>query len=786
MQPGRSMKINNETRKSLDIDGVLQLISSGARSELGKRAIMFVQPAADMQSLTSRQNLLAAYLNYTENGGLFPWNDAVQVVSDEIDEARHTGLMLGDELLKVKILLSLASAVRQSAQAAREKYSPLGWFVAHIREFENELKALSVLNSDGTLADGASPKLREIREELLQKRADGRRIGNGFLGGSAGTMLQERVLTVRNGRYTVLVKQSCANRFPGIVSDKSSSGNSVYMEPHALVPYNNRIAALIEEQRQEERRIFGELTQMILRRQNAVDEAENALAQLDMFYCMDDLIAYKKWRLPELLKRSEFTFYSLRHPLLGEKAVPIDIYCGKDFRALVVTGPNTGGKTVALKTCALAVFLAWCGLPVPAGDGSSVGNISAIYADIGDEQSIEQSLSTFSSHLKHIVETLNDADGDSLVLLDELGAGTDPQEGAALGIAVLEEFIRRKTLVLATTHHNPIKRFATTTPRVEAACVDFDMNTLSPTYNLLVGIPGQSNALAIAKRYGMPQAIVHRAEDCLNSDELNVERLIGQLQEKRVAVEKLSRELALERQHLDAEKKKIQDTRNATEKKRDEMILKAERQSQQVLDEAEAKARKLLKSLEGAAQSAGHREMAKHKDKIDKTRDKSQLRQTAIETRNLPKTESQFVVGSHVKMTDSNVKGEIVSIEGKNAEVQAGAIRITVPLTKLIPTAAPKTLKTADEISIVKRPEGVPSSIMVRGMLADEAIPLVERYLDQAMRAGYGEVAVIHGRGEGILRRLVHKLCEKLPYVSEYRLGERGEGGWGVTIVKFR
>ncbi len=780
------MKISGEVRQSLEIAEVLKLISAGARTELGKRALEGIEPAADMPQLLSRQKLLAAYLNFVDSGGIFPWNDAAQIVSDDLEEARHTALLLGDELLKVRVLLTLAKAVRDTAMEAREKFSELSWFVSHIRDFDDELAKLSVLNSDGTLADGASTKLREIREELAQKRSSARRTGNSLLNGSVSSMLQERVLSLRNGRYSVLVKQSCVARFPGIVSDKSASGSSVYMEPHALVPLNNRIAALTEMQRQEERRIFGELTRMLLQRENAIDDAEKALAQLDLFYCMTDLISLRKWRLPELIQRSEFSFYGLRHPLLGEKGVPVDIYCGKDFRALVITGPNTGGKTVALKTAALAVFLAWCGLPVPAADGSSVGLISAIYADIGDEQSIEQSLSTFSSHLKRIVEMLKTADSSSLVLLDELGAGTDPQEGAALGIAILEELIGRKSLVLATTHHNPIKRFATTTPGVEAACVDFDMKTLSPTYHLLVGIPGQSNALAIARRYGMPPALVERAQKHLNSDELNVEKLMGQLQEKRLATEKLARTLAMEKQQLDAEKKKIMAQQSDTEQKRDQMLLKAEQESQRVLDNAEAQARTLLKSLKGAAKSAGHREMAKQKEKIDRTRDTSAGRQAKIEKRYLPEKRPELAVGAHVKLRDSAVKGDILSIDGQNAVIQAGAMQIKVKLSRLVPTQAAVPLKTADEIFIGKRPDDVPSSLMIRGMLADDAMPLVERYLDRAMRAGYGEVAVIHGHGEGILRKLVHKLCDRLPYVDSYRLGDRGEGGWGVTIVKFR
>lgn len=780
------MKINNEAYKSLDIDDVLILLCSHARTDLGRNALIQLEPAADMQVLISRRKLLAAYIDFSDHGGEFPWNDALVPVSHELESARGSGLMIGEELLKVRNLLTLAADVKECSRLAREKFPALSWFYNHIREFDEELAALAVLQSNGTLSDGASSHLRSVRDELRTRRGEARAAGNRFLTGSQSHMLQERVLSMRGGRFTVLVKQAYINRFPGIVADKSVSGNSVYMEPHGLVEANNRIVSLVEEQRQEERRIYREITKKLLRRTSAIAEAENSLAQLDLLYCMDELITAKKWTLPELVKRSEFRFHNLTHPLLGEKAVPIDVYCGQDFRALIVTGPNTGGKTVALKTSALAVFLTWCGLPVPADEGSKVGTISSLYADIGDEQSIEQSLSTFSSHLKRIVTMLDGADGDSLVLLDELGAGTDPQEGAALGISVLEEFLRRGTLVLATTHHNPIKRFATTTAGVEAACVDFDMETLSPTYHLLVGIPGQSNALAIAQRYGMPMSIVKRAEDCLNSDELNVERLIGELQKKRIAVEKLSRELAEEKKHLLEENERLMKQKSDEERKREDILLKAEAKSRKMLDDAENQARDLLKSLSGAAQSAGHREMARHKGRLDKTRSKMERHQTVIEARRMPEALPQIQVGSHVKMTGSGVRGEVLSISGKKAEIQSGAIRVTVPLKKLELTSMPVIRKTAEEVGAIRRPEGVPAELNIRGLLTDEAMPQVERYLDRAVRAGYDSVTIIHGRGQGILRHHVHKLCDNLPYVKQYRLGERDEGGWGVTVINFK
>ncbi len=778
------MRAQAHVRRILEVDEVLGLIAQGTRSDLGRLALSRLEPSVDSQDLENRQALLRAYWDFTSQNGDFPWALGLEPVVDRLAEGRHSGFLLGEELLKVRNLLSLALEVRACAEKARETFGPLGYFSGKIGNFENEIAALKVLNSDGSLADSASPKLRQIRESLEEVRHHARRVGNSFLNGSQASMLQERMLALRGGRFAVLVKQSFAGRFPGIVTDRSTSGNSLYMEPHSLVPLNNKLAELAEEQRQEERKILRELTQRLLKRLPAVEDAEEALCRLDMLYGLAEIMSRKKWHLPVVTNRSELDLREVRHPLLGERAVPIHIRCGRDFRALVVTGPNTGGKTVSLKTAALAIYIGWCGLPIPAMEGSQIGCLSSLHVDIGDEQSIEQNLSTFSSHLKRIVAMLEEADRNSLVLLDELGAGTDPQEGAALGIAVLEEFLKKGTLVLATTHHNPIKRFAATTPGVETACVDFDMETLSPTYHLLIGIPGQSNALAIARRWGMPSRIVDRAAQCLDSGEIDAEKLMAQLQEKRVALDKLERDLLEQRNELEKERRSFVASRAASERRRDDMILKAEREAQRVIDEAEAEARSLIKDLNSAAESAAHREMEKHKISIDKSRRRSTVRQRSLEARHAKTDEVPLKVGSTVRLQEGKTVGEILAIDGKNAEVQVGPMRITVPLVKLAAAKPPKSA-LVDYVPTAKRPEGIPSSVMVRGLTVDEAMPIVENYLDQAMRAGYGEVSVIHGRGEGILRRKVQELCARLPYVAQYRLGDHGEGGYGVTIVRF-
>ncbi|MFR5881131.1 MAG: endonuclease MutS2 [Cloacibacillus evryensis] len=322
-------------------------------------------------------------------------------------------------------------------------------------------------------------------------------------------MLQERVLTLRNGRYAFLVRQDALSQFPGSVIDRSGSGSSVYMEPRSLMSLNNEYSKLYGEEMLEETRIFREFTAKLINRKNGIVDTENVLGTIDLFYALSEMTRVYKWRVPDLSPRAQFSFVRARHPLLGDKSVPIEIKCGGDFRILVITGPNTGGKTVALKTAGVCVYLGWLGFPIPAGEGSILGDIGELFTDIGDEQSIEQSLSTFSAHITHVTEILNKVTPRSLVMLDELGAGTDPEEGAALGIALLDWLREQGALVLATTHHNPIKRFALTTQDIETASVEFDGATLSPTYRILIGIPGRSNALLIAGKLGMP--LDHRA-----------------------------------------------------------------------------------------------------------------------------------------------------------------------------------------------------------------------------------------------------------------------------------
>ncbi|ERL24350.1 endonuclease MutS2 [Jonquetella sp. BV3C21] len=782
------MNLSEQTAQTLELPDVLALFGRKARSELALKALAHLSPASSVEELRTRQNALKSYADCQAKRGELPWLSDVKLAAYLLDEAKETGWVDGPQLLTIRRLLELSQKIKEFLDSTKEDWPELKALCGRIRDFTEEIRRLAVLDDSGELLDGASPRLRDLRTKLENAKSQARTRGNRFLNGPQSHMLQEKILTLRNGRFSVLVKPGSVPSFPGIFTERSLSGNSAYMEPQSIVPLNNQIADLNQQIKEEERTIFRELTGLLLARQGAIRAAEDVLCQLDLCHCALEWMSGAKWRLAELQAPCHFRFYQLRHPLLGSGAVPIDVACGLKYRQLVVTGPNTGGKTVALKTAAVAVYLSWCGLPAPCGDGSTIGPIDGIYADIGDEQSIEQNLSTFSSHLTRIVQALEKATKNSLVLLDELGAGTDPQEGSALGIALLEEFGKRGSLVLATTHHNPIKHYATVTAGVEASCVDFDEKSLKPTYRLLTGVPGQSNALAIAGRYGMPQNILSRARQLLNEREVDAERLMGELQTKKSQLDRIEREVIQRQTELQTAQTQIEARRKALFSQKDDVLLKAQQQARQVLDEAEQQARDLLRNLQDAAESAGHKVMEDHKKQTKAARLRGAVREASIEARKNAalSQEKPLAVGDSVRIgADGKAIGEIVALSENNAEVQMGMMKVSVPVRRLVRTKRPKEESFASGPKFTK-PEGVAGSLMVRGLSLDEAMPLVSQYLDRAMRAGYGEVTIIHGRGEGILRRAVHELCASLNYVSEYRLGGPGEGGYGVTIVRFK
>jgi DNA mismatch repair protein MutS2 len=794
------------TRESLEISKIFLVIRRDCRSDLGASRLAEIMPASDMDELRSRQELFGAIERYRDVHGDLPWNNKLSAVGYLLEEARESGMLTGEELIGVRHLLQGASRMKEVLSDARGEWPVFSILLKELHDFSREEGALSVIDDDGRLSDNASDRLRRIRGGMRGIRDQIRRKGQNILSDpSIANMLQERVLSLRNGRHAVLVRNDAISNFPGIVMDRSGSGNSVYMEPHSLIGLNNEHAVLAEDENAEEREILHKLTEKMLDRAGAIQDAERALGQVDLFYALSEKVRRDKWNMPVIENGVKFRFHRAKHPLLRDAAVPIDMSCGEKFRILVITGPNTGGKTVALKTAGICVCLGWFGFPIPASEGSSLGRISDVFCDIGDEQSIEQNLSTFSAHISQITRILDAASDSSLILLDELGAGTDPDEGAALGIAILDALRGKKSLALATTHHNPIKHYALTCEDVESASVEFDINTLSPSYRLLIGIPGRSNALLIAEKLGMPKQVLGRAYEALHHKEVSMEEIIGELQEKRVAIEKEAERLEAMRQEIDKTRKEYDMELKSLMEQRDKLLEDADRRALGIARNAEDAAKSLIKTMESAARSSADRKLERTKKHFGKIRQQIERREDERTEHRYEQDKKPLQPGENVVIAGTSAVGVLGEMRRDKAVVISGAARMEIPLKMLRRASAEENRSVrkiersanrsgitlgagcADvKITAPPSPVGVPSSIMIRGMTIDEAIPIAEQYLDRAFRAGYGEVSVIHGRGEGILRREVQMLCKSLPYVSDFRLGGEGEGGFGVTIVRFR
>ena len=763
-----------------------ELLSGG----LGEKVLNSLSPAANFFALKQREALLKEWLNYVDLNGEFKFNASVEPVSQLFQNAKHSGILSGLELLKVRQILLCAKKIRDSLENVNDLKN-IDALKRNLRDFNPEIDALNVIEDSGRLSDTASANLSAIRNELENLKHNAKNIANKlFDNPNILNMLQEKNLLWRDNRFVVLVRQEHINKFPGLAIEKSASGNSVYIEPSALSRVNNNLILKSRDERDEEHRILAELTKMILSRENAIIIAENTIGTFDLLNACYELVRNKKFVIPELADKKFFRLVGARHPMLREKAVAIDTECGEKFSLLVITGANTGGKTVALKTVGVLIILAWLGLPIPARDGTVIGNFDQIFADIGDEQSIEQSLSTFGAHLKKTIYILQNATENSLILLDELGSGTDPYEGAALGVAILENLRQRGIITLATTHHNPVKQYALLTDGVEPAAMEFDINTLSPTYKLLMGVPGRSNAILIARRYGMPEEILNLAQKNLDAREVTSEDIMSELNERRAALDRAEENFKATVNEAEELKRIYQARVKEIDIQRDKIMEAADRRAERVISHAEATSKEYLKELDETMKIAARKNLFNKKKEFKKIRgeiDTRRDKRIGREIENSPKP-FEVVPGVTAQIAGSGLVGLVEEVKNGRAYMIAGAMRVEVPVENLI--ATDKKARVAnppvDTTKAIARVENVPSSIMVRGMYVGEAMPLVENYLDKAYRTNHTSVMVIHGRGEGILRREVHALCSRLAYVKEFRLGTESEGGYGVTVITFK
>lgn len=664
-----------------------------------------------------------------------------------------------------------------------------------------EEKIYSIVASEEELNDNASVKLADIRRKIRSSSASIReKLDKMVKSQTYSKFLQESIVTQRDGRYVVPVKAEYRSEVPGLIHDTSGSGATLFVEPMAIVEVNNELRVLRNKEREEIERILKELSEEAATFAESIVESYKAAVALEVIFCKAKFGFDLRATVPELNDKGIIDLKNARHPLLGASAVPIDVNLGLDFDTLVITGPNTGGKTVTLKTVGLLTLMALCGMMIPADDGSKINVYSKIFADIGDEQSIEQSLSTFSSHIKNIVEILEKANDNSLVLLDELGAGTDPVEGAALAKAIIMRLKAYGTKSIVTTHYPELKSFALDTNGVENACCEFDVETLKPTYKLLIGVPGRSNAFAISQKLGIEESIIATAKEMVSEENKRFEELVSALEEAKQSARKDSEEIRKTRIELDKAKAENIKLQEAAKQERERLMEKTRQESENILESARLKSNELLNQLEDIKKQitsenasslvAKAREAARAS--IKHIEGSTSFSKDTKEKYVLPR---KLIVGDTVILQDINKKAEVVTLPDKNGKltVIAGIMKMQTDISNIrlqegsVTVNNRKPAKHKAVSGILSRAErNVITEIDLRGMACDEAIIELERFIDNAIMGGMETVHIIHGKGTGVLRKGVQTALKQNKNVKSFRLGVFGEGESGVTIATLK
>ena len=647
------------------------------------------------------------------------------------------------------------------------------------------------------IANDASTGLAQVRRQLKLTNDRIHEQLNSILSSSARSMLQDSIITMRNGRYCLPVKAEYRSSFRGMLHDQSATGSTLFIEPAAVVKLNNDIRQLELQEQEEIDKILADLSNLAADQSFFLAQDYRVLCELDFIFARAMLSKKMRGTRPLFPAEGYIEIKKGRHPLIdAKKVVPIDIHIGKDFSLLVVTGPNTGGKTVSLKTVGLFCLMGQAGLHIPAFDNSCLKIFDEIYADIGDEQSIEQSLSTFSSHMVNTVSILEKADSNSLVLFDELGAGTDPTEGAALATAILANLHKRGCLVMATTHYSELKLYALQTPDVQNACCEFDVSTLQPTYRLLIGIPGKSNAFAISGKLGLSPEIIEDAKERVSSDAQNFEDVLSDLEASRIKLEQEHKTISENRKEISLLKKELREKTEKLEQSREKILQNANQEASRILAEAKNVADDTIRKYTKWAKSDRHiQEMEKERAELRNRMNKHQNQSGSKPQKRKKKSlkASDLMIGSNVHILTLNADGTVSTLPNEKGDlfVQAGLLRTQVNIKdlELLPEEKPKQTEKRHSGSgkiRIDKAASVHQEVNLIGMTVDEAMPVLNKYLDDAYLAHMTQVTVIHGRGTGALRKAVHQQLARLKYVKSYRLGEFGEGDMGVTIVTFK
>lgn len=785
------MSIDKRVISILEYDKIVQMLSEQAKCCVGKELALALEPINGLDRVSAELELTAEAEAYIYRYGSSPTDDIPDV--RECLKRIHAALAISPaELLAIMRCMRVLRLTKERIMAdeSLKRVANLAQNIGTHRSVEEEINRCII--SEEEIFDGASPLLARIRQKMRQANERVREKLNSMIKSSSyQKYLQEPIVTMRNGRYVLPVRQEYRQQVPGLIHDQSGSGATLFIEPTAVVELGNEVKKLAAEENEEVERILAELTAMV---EPYADEMLNdisTLGELDLVFAKAALSRCMNGVQPKLNDKGVITIIQGRHPLIGaDKVVPIDIWLGKDYRTLIVTGPNTGGKTVTLKTVGLFTLMAQSGLFVPAAFGTELSVFEDVFADIGDEQSIEQSLSTFSSHMTTIVDILGKADCFSLVLLDELGAGTDPIEGAALAMSILQELHSRSCVTLATTHYSEIKAFALTHDGMENASMEFNVDKLCPTYRLFIGIPGKSNAFEISKRLGLSEYIIESARKFLKNEDVSFEDVISNAESQRRIAEQEKLLAQQARQELDRLRAETQRERERLDNERAAQKAKAKEEARRMIADARHEIDSIVSSLKSAKainRSDADRAIQKSRDAL--RRMEGALTDSEPDQNAAPDGEPVKSVkpGDTVKVVSLGQKATVLSAPDARGEVQvqAGIMKVMVKL-KDLRTASAETKQTKGARTSQLMNAAVPLELDLRGMLVDDALIEIDRYLDTASMCGRTEVNIIHGKGTGALRTGVQEYLKHNPRVKTFRLGNYGEGDAGVTVVTLK
>ncbi len=786
----------HKSQSLLELPKILDMLASRANSDGAKKMALNLAPEAYAEDALRAQNMTTAAVNISAKRGS-PSFRALKDVGPALARVELGGILSMRELLEIRGVLGCARSVKDYyfSDKTNEESTPLDHYFDLLRTnryFEDKIG--NAIVSEEEMSDHASPELFTIRKSIAAANAKIRDTLNKMITSpSYSKLLQENIVTMRGGRYVVPVKSEHRGDVPGLVHDISSSGQTVFIEPMSVVNANNEIQTLLSREKKEIERILYELSSEAAGFSGEISSNYHNLVFLDFTFAKARLSYDLECFAPALSDDGPIELIHARHPLINAaKVVPIDLHMGRDFDTLVITGPNTGGKTVSLKTLGLFSLMGACGLHVPAREGSRLRVFRQVFADIGDEQSIEQSLSTFSSHMTNITEILAAADERTLVIFDELGAGTDPVEGAALAISIIEESRSLGAMVAATTHYAELKVYAMKTPGVENASCEFDVSTLRPTYRLLIGIPGRSNAFAIAARIGLAEHVISHARDLVAGENVRFEDLLDNLERNRQEMEKEKARAIEYRRETEELSKKARELEAQYRKERDRMMADAKAEAQRIIDETQRESGRILADLSALRDRTGltaeeinaARTMAG--TGMNQMRKKNNVEPPKIV---VPPLARDLVAGDTVEVVKSGVKATVLAPADSKGMVKlkAGIMNLTVNKKELRLVDAPKVKLPEVQVNITRTGgASADMSLDLRGMAADEALIELDQYLDHAARANLTSVTIIHGKGTGKLRDAVQARLRQTRAVKSFRLGRYGEGESGVTVVELR